>query len=407
MDTLLGVSDTPAEHVDLGRRRSQWPLIATRVTKEREVATQLLELARQKRWQLVTLEKYNNDLPPSVSPRGAILTPSPQHRLLQTLVNLEIPTVQIGSLGPPTDPAVPVIVRDLYAAGRLAAEHFAEREFRHVAYIGREPWGGHRELYDGFADRAGELGCECHLRRVTSPEPGQQTGLPDRRRWEARQREFADWLKSMPKPIGLLGFGDFVADRYCHWAAEAGLRVPVDVAVLGVGNDPFVCECSPVPISSIAFDHGHIARTAVAMLDKLMAGEALEQKVVKVAPERIQTRQSTDVLAVADPCVVKALRFMWDHIDQNMPVGEIASHVGVSRRTLERGFEKELGRGVNREFQRRRLEKARSLLLQTDMRVANISDMLGFSSQNYFSQVFRSTYGKSPAYYRREHKQPT
>ncbi len=130
----------------------------------------------------------------------------------------------------------------------------------------------------------------------------------------------------------------------------------------------------------------------------------LEQTTVMIPPLGVITRQSTDVLAASDLHVVAALFFMWDHITDNLTVDQIAEQGGISRRKLERAFRRELGRGINQEFQRRRQEKARDLLVQTDLRITDISESLRFGSHNYFCRSFRAAFGVSATKFRRQHK---
>jgi len=110
--------------------------------------------------------------------------------------------------------------------------------------------------------------------------------------------------------------------------------------------------------------------------------------------------------ATADPLVAAALRYMWDNIDRDLAVTDIATHVGVSRRTLERAFKAELGRGINQEFQRRRLKRACQLLALTDWQVGRIAAGLQFSSQRYFCQAFKTAFGLTPSQYRAQQDTP-
>lgn len=363
----------------------------------------LLELARQLRWKLVNLAGFAGRLPPRTVFGGAMGVWLPTDAVVMALRERGVPVVRIGQRPHPQDNRVPAVMPDRAAAGRLAAEHFASLGFDHVAYIGRRPWAGNEALFDAFAARSDELGCETLLLQEDVEQLRPRAGSPAEL-LELRRRAFADWLIEQPRPLGLLTFADPAAALYCHWVIDAGLRVPEDVAVLGIGNEAFACECADVPLSSIAFDEADLAEAAVGMLDKLMSGQRLERTTVTTRPIGVVTRQSTDVLAASDPRVVAALRFMWDHIAEDLSVDHIARHVGVARRTLERAFEHELGRGVYQEYLRRRLDLARDHVVQTDRAMGRIAEMLGFNSITAFGRAFRAEYGLSPAQYRRRHR---
>jgi LacI family transcriptional regulator len=381
----------------VGRSRRGAP-IAVGQMPNGVVAERLLEVAEERRWQLVGLTEYRGQLPSNLSVRGALVTGASGSPLVVDLLQRGIPTVRIGRMPGGDDAGLPTVVADRGAAGRLAADHFAARGFRHLAYIAHPWWKYNRLMFRGLVARGQELGCEVHLRRMHGERPEYARNSPEQ--WRYQQVDFTESLRRFPKPVGLLASSDITAGRYCRWIVEAGWRVPEDVAVLGVGDDRFLCESAPVPTSSVAYDWRSITDTAVELLVRHMAGERLASATVRVEPRGVVTRRSTDVLAASDDNVARALRHMWDHLDQALTVDQIARQVQVSRRTLERAFERELGRGVFAEFQRRRLEKAREMLRQTDLRVADIAGRLGFSSQNYFGQVFRKMFGISPVRYR-------
>jgi len=362
----------------------------------------LLELAEAHHWRYVNLGSTDGKLPANVTLRGALVKSLPTDPLARELQQRGIPVVRLGSFPHPDDDKVPAVLPDTVARGLLAAEHFAQRDFEHVAYVGRRPWANFEPMYNAYAARAEELGCRCHLlqediAQIRSQGPSGVDLL------QLRQDAFTRWLGDVPKPIGLFTFNDPAGALYCQWIIEAGLRVPEDVAVLGMGNNEFVCQSAAVPLSSIAPDHRRHIEAAVDLLVRLIAGEKPAGTPVMIPPVGVVTRQSTDVLAASDPTVVKALRFMWDHVSEDLSVDQIARHVGVSRRTLERAFRQDMDRGVNEELKRRRLEKAREVLVQTDWKITQLVKVLHFSSSTYFCRAFRQTYGISPAQYRRRH----
>ncbi len=363
------------------------------------IAQRLLDLAEELHWQLVNLEKYGNKMPAVLPVQGALVDVLPTHPVVVSLLSRNIPVVRIGRLPHPDDHRVPAVMTDRRAIGRLAAEHFAGKDCKHLAYYGRDPLRGSQALYEAFAQRAGQLGCECHLRRLDEQKLRSEV-TPEQDWWTLRQHDFTQWVRALPKPVGLLGYADGAADLYCQWTIEAGLRIPEDVAVLGIDNNRFVCMSAAVQISSIPLNDEAVVRTAGRMLTQLMQGQALEETTVQLPPLGVVTRQSTDVLAASDPFVVEALRFIRDNVERSLSVDQIASHVGASRRTLERGFKRELGRGINQELQRRRLEKARQLLDQTEMQIGQISSMLCFESRHYFTRFFRRSFGCTPRAYR-------
>ena len=108
------------------------------------------------------------------------------------------------------------------------------------------------------------------------------------------------------------------------------------------------------------------------------------------------------MLAVADPAVAHALRFMWDRLEQDLSVNDVADEVGVNRQKLERAFRAHLHRGVNAELRRKRLEEFSRLLLATDRPIADLAPLTGFRTMAHLHKTFRQVHGMSPRQFRRE-----
>ena len=191
----------------------------------------IAEQAREFGWDLLDLRFTRGSLPEDREPSGALIEWLPTEPLARRLRKIGCPTVRLGKLPHPKDELLPAVLPDVVTTGRLAAEHFAERQFNNVAYIGRKPWSLSRPMYQAFRDRAAELDCTCHLLRV-----GSGRSMPGAAKYEGRVREVGQWLAGLPKPVGVLSFSDLRAATLCTMCRRAGLAVPENVAVLGVGN---------------------------------------------------------------------------------------------------------------------------------------------------------------------------
>jgi LacI family transcriptional regulator len=366
---------------------------------------QLLERFRERRWQVIALNAFSWQLPSQVTFDGVLLKNLPTDDIAQRVLAQGTPCVRLGRFPHPDDHLMPVVLPDHAAAGRLAADHFADRDFRHLAFVAYDQWYDNRPLYDAFRQRGAERGCQCHLLTLNEQQLNKQV-TEDRSYLDVQRQHVQDWWRSLPRPVGLLVGNDGWANRFCHWAIHAELTVPEEIAILSAGNFPLNCEGALVPLSSIDFDEPAMLDAAIDTLDQLMAGQTPDPPTVIVPPRGVVTRRSTDVLAVSDPFVAAAMRYMADHVNEDLSVDQIAEHVGGGRRSLERAFQRELRRGINAEFQRRRLDKARQLLLQSDLRVVDIAQTLSYSSSRQFCAVFSKAYNQSPARYRKLHRQP-
>jgi LacI family transcriptional regulator len=135
-----------------------------------------------------------------------------------------------------------------------------------------------------------------------------------------------------------------------------------------------------------------------------MDGEAPPATPVWVQPARLVTRQSSDVFAAADVLVAKALRFIADHSDRMLMVGEVAAEVGASRRTLERRFNASVGHSIADEMIRLRLERAKRRLGEGKVALKTVAEESGFRIVSHFSRVFTRVLGENASVFRRDHQ---
>jgi LacI family transcriptional regulator len=387
------------------RKTTPRPDVARQIRRRRDPVTVvlgmgpnrwILEEAHKRGWRLLNLWLHGLQLSSGIVPRGALVDLLPDHERVQQLREQGIAVVRLGNLPHPDDAVVPAVLPDLRTEGRLADEYFFHRGFRQVGYLGNDPWGDCKDLFEGLRDRAKELGMDCHLHRRTGRAHGESKSA----HFDRSMRGTMAWLDKLPKPIGFLSSTDWIAAQICIWAAEQGFNVPADIAVLSRGKDPEWCQCSIPTISSFERNDEGQARAACDLLARMMAGEAAPTEPVMIPPKGIITRASTDILAVDNPMVARALVFMWAHLDLDLSVDDIAREVSISRRPLERAFRACLDRGINAELQRKRLDVFREKLLSTDLPIADLAPMAGFRTMVHLRRSFRSAYGMSAREYR-------
>ncbi len=366
----------------------------------KELQRAALDSAREYGWNLVDLEIIRGVVPSDPVPKGALIS-SLSPSLHRQLRRIECPHVEIVPRYSPWPAEWPVVATDMVTQGALAADYFYGRGFRRVAYVGNDPWADAQPLYDAFYKRSGELGVSCELLQIKSPE---LTGKMTCAVLEQRERALSDVLLTLPIPVGVLTYHDKNASRICVAARNAGLAVPDDIAILGRGNDSYVCEVSPVRLSSIDYDDTGMIRQAAQLLQRLMQGEAAPKTPIMIPPRGIVERQSTDVLSVPDPDVVAALRYMWTHLDLDLSVNDVVLEVGVPRHRLERAFRRYLDRGINEELRRKRLEVFRKLLTATDKPISELARNVGFFTMVHLQRSFRRAYGMSPRQWRMRRK---
>ena len=361
----------------------------------------LREAAEKRKWRLINLRYCNYQMPVGIQLDGLLsqVLPSYLQPVQERLQEEGCPVVRLGSWEHPDDREIPAVLHDYKAAGRLAAQYLHACGFKHVAYWGRNPAGEYEPMFFDFQMEAEKLGMTCHLTRF---ETGAEMSVDAKN--IRKQREFKRWIESLPKPVGYFVAGDRLASGYCPVIQATGFNIPKDVAVLSVGNNSNVCDCSVPSITSIQMDGAARVEKAFDILGNLMAGKRAPKSPAFIPPRCVVERQSTNVLATSDRTVASALEFMWKRIGHDLSVEDIANQVGISSRQLERRFQEALGRTVNEEMRRRRLMEAQRLLRETDLPIIDISPAIGFRSSTYFHRAFKEAFDISPRQYRLQQK---
>ena len=216
------------------------------------------------------------------------------------------------------------------------------------------------------------------------------------------------WLTGVTHPAAVFAQDDYAGHAVLEVCRDAAVRVPEDVAVLGANDIDWLCELCDPPLSSVDTDLARRGRTAAALLERLMNGEAPPTAPIRIPPAGIVQRRSTDVIAVADPDLVAALRFIRERYHEPIRVEDVADHVLLSRRTLERRFADHFHRGLSQELWRVRVDAAKRLLLGSDLSILDVALRCGFTGGSVFSATFKRHTGHTPSQYRlRQHVRET
>lgn len=389
----------------VGRKREMGrPVVVLEQNLRAEIWQELFRMGRQRNWRLLDLHFSGNSVPRGLRPLGAFVNRLPDDTFARRLLAAGCHVVRLGLAPHRNDHLVPAVLPDLKRTGELAAEHFAERGFRRLAFVAHKPWGIYEPLYKGFQIRGTELGCECHEFHWASVDTREKI-LAEKIRYRIRFKAFKSWLAAVPKPVGLLGFNDVRAGLYSRMCMDAGFSVPDTIGILGVGNDETICETIYPSMSSIILDDETVAQKAVDILELMLSGKTPEETTVFVPPVGLVTRQSTDVFAAETPGVAKATRFMLDHFAEPIRIEAIAHASGMSRARLFVAFKKEFNQAPGAILTRIRIDKAKQMLRDTSDKVLAISEACGFGASINMYHHFKRQLGVSPAYYRKTSEQ--
>jgi LacI family transcriptional regulator len=236
---------------------------------------------------------------------------------------------------------IPYVGTDNTAVARLAADHLLERGFLHFAYCGYSPTpvnGCSRKREDAFQEAIHQAGHSCAVHNV--PDTASDT-------WERLCGELAQWLTSLPHPLGLMACNDSRALQILEACRMAGLRVPEDVAVVGVDNEEAVCPFTDPPLTSVDQGAQQTGYEAALLLDQWMDGEPVDAGKRSVSPVGIVARGSTEILAVDDDDVAVALRFIHEHACERIGLDDVSRAIVSTNATLRRRFKAVVGRTVH------------------------------------------------------------
>lgn len=304
------------------------------------------------------------------------------------------PTVLIGANHRYTHLAS--VQEDNLECGRLAAVHFVERGYEHFGWVSLQRGLVQEDRRNGFVAALEAAGRSCALMEWSLERTFRADSWENRRAWLGRR------LSELQKPLGLFVLDDILAIETVEVCFDLGLRVPEDVAVIGVGNMELVCECARVPISSVDENITEISYRAASLLNDLMAGCTVPSKPVLVPVKGLMLRKSADCLAVAHPAVLRALAFMNNSFAKPVSVEDVAAAAGVSVRALQYAFRSELRRSPARHLMRIRLDRAMAMLTQSEAKMSSIAESCGFATVRNFHRCFVREYGKAPRSFRKK-----
>jgi LacI family transcriptional regulator len=311
---------------------------------------------------------------------------------LEQLRSLNLPFVNVShSL---RDAPTPIVTYDDHAVGQMAAAHLLEAGLTRFAYVGGADRHVCRVRGEGFASRID--GDRHQLETFLVEESSDQHC--------AAFDRLSEWLGRLPRPVGVFACDDQFGRMVLEAAENTGIPVPEELAVVGVDDDPLTSELTHPPLSSVKVPGVNVGHKAAEMLERMMSGGAPPTDRVLLKPISVAARPSSDALTLDDVEVVKAVRFIRENAGRPLQVGDVLESVALSRRSLERRFRQHLGRSPQQEIQRVRVERARSLLAETDMPISEVASHTGFRNADRMAAVFRNVTGYTPSAYRTQYR---
>lgn len=373
------------------------PSVALLIETSNRYSRELLQgirdhLRRHGGWALHLTEQGRGGEPPPwlASWRGQGIIARVENRGIERAVRkVGAPVVNVSASG--LAPDWPAVISDSAGVARMAAEHLVERGLRYFGYCGdaRFKWSAsHGDSFAEFLDGRG-FGCSRFRSRKE-----------DFLDWESEQRRLGEWIMSLPKPCGVMACYDIRGQQLLDVCRRLGVKAPDEVAVIGQHDDDLLCELCDPPLSSVRPNPREAGYRAAEILRRMMDGKGVEPGPYRIAPLGVATRQSTDMVAIDDPRMAEALRFMRENACAGIGVADIVQKAAMSRTLFERRYRQLFQISPYEGIVGLRVRRASELLLTTDLPVGEICARAGFSSPEYFSAAFKKRTGVGPRAFR-------
>ncbi len=287
-------------------------------------------------------------------------------------------------------PGIPQVDVNHCATGVMAAEHLLNQGFEHFAYIGPKNFPAMAQRLDGFTTRLEQAGHTVHT--LHFPRVLQVL----------EHRTLVNWIKKLPRPCAIYCNEDLTAFHLNSLCRETGLHVPDDIALLGTQDSHLICEGIQPALSSVHLPYRKIGYKAAEMLNNWIVKKKMPEKPAVFEPSHVSVRASTETLAIDDPQLKKAIRYIRENCtDNEVNIESAARHAGLSLRDMQRKFKQKLGHTPSTELQQARIRHIKILLRETSFPLEEIAWRCGYPSANYLCAQFRRITGMTPGEYRR------
>ena len=371
----------------------------------RDILAGVLRCAREHPMGQITLLQLPNDFSPALLDRiqsdgvdGIITSYTANPHVMKLVEATSAPLVAIGPPQPinrPLGGTVAFIERGDIEIGALAARHFLSLgNFNSYGYVQDidcpdKPTFGREQGFRQTLEAAGRT-CESYS---TFKAPHAKNDL----------NRLGLWLRSLPKPAGILCFYDPVAVQLLNVCRDCGFDVPSQVSVLGIDNDEFLCESSDPPLSSVQPDHEQLGYLAAQRLADLLTHRKKPRKQGRLK-HRLVIRETTRPMAPSANLVRRALDFIRKNAETGIGVSDVVAHLGVSRRLADLRFNELERRTIRQAIEERRMEIAVQRLKTTDWPVGRVSASCGYADIRVFEAAFRRRFKTSPRTFRERHR---
>jgi LacI family transcriptional regulator len=312
-------------------------------------------------------------------------------KIAADLRSREVPVINISGIELKSE-SFPRVSSDYDATASLAIEHFRSRGFRRFAYLGPLKLPYVKKHAEAFQT---QIGSDVSLETFDYAFESISSD-----RWRKQRNRLGDWLISLEKPIAVFSWGTSASSQLLDTCRFHQIVVPDQVAILAGDDDDVISLTTVPPMSAVLIPSLQIGYRAAARLDNLIKGIKDDGRDERLPPIEVVTRGSTDVLAIEDEELSRAVQFIRKNVFGELTVEEVADSVPMTRRSLERKFSDWFGRSPLSEIRRLRIARVKELLATTDMAMPKVAAATGFGTPEYMTAVFKDETGLTPLRYR-------
>ena len=361
-------------------------------------------LSAGRRWQLIiyrtkhefTAEVVKHEL--SRGTDGFIVGIPGTEDALGVLSATDIPTVVMSVSGGGIEKRtnnIAFVKSDSLAVGREAANALLKqgiyKSYGYAGYRTDDDWS--RERGTAFRDALNKAGFVGRMMDITHYKDKVED-----------KATILKWLKALPKPCGILAACDDRAFEILDICRDVGIKVPAEVGILGVNNDPILCENTEPRLSSIQPNFIEEGRLTAELLDRMMSGGSMsaEKRMRKVGIRAIVHRDSTVAQSEAGKLVQKVLAYIEREAVKGIGVEDVSRRFKVSRSLLEMRFRELQNESVYEAMLRIRLEEVKRRLRQTKDPISEITAACGWKNPTPPKALFKRRFGVTMRDYRRQ-----
>lgn len=375
-------------------------LIGSSLAWREQVMRGIAEYAHERRnWHVYTSPEGEEDsvfFSRSYRWDGLIIRPS-HATFLRRVLRQRAPLVAVGSMRPTARGIARVKVNDLENTA-IILRHLLAGGIRHFAYCNLLPSLAVEDRGAAFIENVRAAGYACE----TFDQPLSRGG---RQGWQQRQRLLVNWLRRLPKPVGILTWSPDVACQVVEACNRAAISVPGEVAVAAADDDRMKCELSRPTITAAEIPAHRIGYEAAKLLDELIAGRPVPLAPIEISPSGVMAfRESTAIDNPGDREVHHAMKLIQERAAAGLTVQELAESLQVSVRWVQRHFQRVTGKSPADEIARVRLDTAKRLLVETDLPASRIARTSGYCSPSHLNAAVRKATGFTPVEFRQRYR---